>query len=334
MTDFSNLTMTQIIRLQNQLQQELSRRFERPLALVYSDVVGSTPYFARFGDAAGRQLLQLHVDLLGQSLAAHEGRFVDTAGDCAFCVFPSAEAAVRAVIGFHRAMAAENATRSHAQQLRVRIGMHCGTVLTDGVAVSGDAVNLCSRVATSAEPGAIRLTRQVFQDLGPAQRLHCHSIGGVPLKGVAAPVDLLELEWRDPEVFPRQLRIEETGEEIKLPQQDIVNFGRLAEHDGVRANDVVLVHPAPELTRLISRWHFELRRTNAGLCLRAVSDNITKVDGRRIDKGADVPVRTGSRIGVGEVLTLLLVGADRPLPDEDDSRTMIFHASRDADPTA
>lgn len=324
MIDFSTLSMTDIIRLQNQLQQELSRRFERQLLLVYSDVAGSTPYFARFGDAAGRQLLQLHLDLLGQCLDPEGGRFVDTAGDCAFCVFPDAEAAVRGVIAFQRAMEIANAVRSHPQQLRVRIGLHFGTVLTDGVAVSGDAVNLCARVAASAEPGAIRLTRQVFQALGPVQRLHCHSVGSVTLKGVAAPVELLELAWRDPAIFPRRVRIEETGEEIKLPQQDIVSFGRLPDHDGVRANDIVLGHPAPELTRLISRWHFELRRTPIGLCVRAVSDNITQVDGQRLDKGVDAPVRSGSRIGVGGVLTLRLIGADHPLGDEDDSRTMRF----------
>ena len=64
MIDFATLSMTEIIRLQNLLQQELTRRFERYMALAFSDIVGSTPYFARFGDAAGRQLQQLHFDLL------------------------------------------------------------------------------------------------------------------------------------------------------------------------------------------------------------------------------------------------------------------------------
>jgi len=55
----------------------------------------------------------------------------------------------------------------------------------DGVAVSGDVVNLCARVASSAEPGEIRLTPQVFRELGPADRLICHALGSVVLKGVA-----------------------------------------------------------------------------------------------------------------------------------------------------
>jgi hypothetical protein len=38
MWDFSTLGMTEIIRLQNTLQQELIRRFERRAALVFSDI--------------------------------------------------------------------------------------------------------------------------------------------------------------------------------------------------------------------------------------------------------------------------------------------------------
>ena len=59
-----------------------------------------------------------------------------------------------------------NAARGRQHQLQVRVGMHWGPVLSDGEAVSGDAVNLCARVAASAEPGEIRLTREVFLELG------------------------------------------------------------------------------------------------------------------------------------------------------------------------
>ena len=90
MQDLSSLGLTEIVRLQNQLQQELRRRFERTLLMAFSDIVGSTPYFARFGDAVGRQLHLLHVDLLDQAAGDAEGRIVDAVGDGVFCAFPSA----------------------------------------------------------------------------------------------------------------------------------------------------------------------------------------------------------------------------------------------------
>jgi len=112
MIDLSTLGMTEIVRLQNQLQNELRRRFERSLLMAFSDIVGSTPYFARFGDAVGRQLHQLHFDLLGQAATEAQGRIVDAVGDGVFCVFPGADAGVRGIVAFQQAMARENAARA------------------------------------------------------------------------------------------------------------------------------------------------------------------------------------------------------------------------------
>ncbi len=323
MIDLTTLTMTDIIRLQNELQQELARRFERPLALVFSDIVDSTAYFTRFGDAAGRQLQQLHIDLLATCIAPPGGRIVDTAGDGAFIVFPSVAAALGGIIAFQSCMASANETRGHQQQLRVRIGLHWGTVLSDGAAVSGDAVNLCSRVAASAEAGELRLTRAVFHELGREHRLNCRSLGDVAMKGFGGTIELLTLDWRDPSLFPRSLRIVETAEQVGLPRQDIVTFGRLLDHSGMRANDIVLSHPDPDQQRQISRWHFELRRSAHGLRLVALSDSATVVDGQRVERGQAVPVRAGSRICVADVLNLHLLGPDRPASDIDANSTMM-----------
>lgn len=330
MIDPDALTMTEIIRLQNRLQQELIRRFERQTLMVFSDIVGSTPYFARFGDAAGRQLHQMHFDLLAQSFAANQGRVVDTAGDGAFCVFSSVELGARGVLDFQRALAHENASRARAHQLTVRIGLHWGTVLTDGDAVTGDAVHVAARVAQVADPGTVFVTRQVFKELSAELRLHCRAAGYRELKGLAQPTDLLELDWRDPAAFPRRLVIEETAEDIELPQQDIVAFGRLSEHEGTPANDIVLSHPEPERTRQISRWHFELRRDANGLRLRALSEGTTTIDGQPAAMGADLPVRAGSCIRVADTLTLHLRGALDADEGEQSNRTLMIRTRRGA----
>ncbi len=323
MTDLNALTMTEIIRLQYRLQEELARRFECRLALVFSDIVGSTAYFARFGDAAGRQLQQLHTDLLVDCIAPAGGRLVETAGDGAFVAFPSAPAALDGVIAFQNALMGTNNKRALQQQLSVRVGLHWGTVLSDGNAVSGDAVNLCSRVAASAQVNEVRLTQAVFQELTREQRLNCRPLGGATLKGFAAPVELLVLEWRDRALFPSRILIEETDEQFELPARDVLTFGRLPEHHGMQANDIVLSHPDPDSMRQISRWHFELRRSEQGLRLVALSEGLTTVDGQQVERGDAVVVQSGSRIGVANVLTLHLHGADGPALEADGDATMI-----------
>ena len=316
MQDFSTLSMAEIIRLQNELQQELTRRFQRQAALAFSDIVGSTEYFSRFGDAAGRQLQQLHVDLVAESLARHQGRLVDTAGDGAFLTFARADAAVGALIELQTTVSRANAARSREHQLRLRIGAHWGAVLTDGVAVSGDAVNLCARIAGSADPGEIRLTRELFQELSAAHRLKCRAVGSAELKGVARPAELFVLDWRDRELFPTHIRIEETADVRRLPDQDIISFGRLREHEGAAANDIVLTLDDPQRALQISRWHFELRRFPDGFRLRPLSDRQTEVDGAPLAKNGEVAVRAGSTVRVARVLTVTLLSLSGAAPAE------------------
>ena len=309
--------MTEIIRLQTLLSEELTRRFETGMALAFSDIVDSTAYFSRFGDGAGRQLQQLHVDLLSNALPATGGRIVDTAGDGAFACFQSAVAAADAMTTLLHEISAANVHRSHEQQLTVRIGLHWGRVLSDGVQVTGDAVNLCARIASSAEPGQIRLSRELFQEFDATHRLMCRRLGPVALKGVGREVELLGLAWRDPTLFPSRLVVRETGEQIELPEQDIVTLGRLKMIEGMTANDIVLTLPDAAATRRISRWHFELRRSPGGYLLRAVSNQSTLVDGVPVLAGHDVPIAPGTVVELAVVMTLQFVSASLPgAPDD------------------
>ncbi len=302
-----DLSLTELIRLQNEISRLLSQRFERSMALAFSDIVGSTPYFARFGDEAGRKLQQRHIDLVGQIARENRGRIVDTAGDGAFTCFQTAEQAVNAFIELQTALARENISRTRDHQLTVRVGLHYGPTLTDGAMVSGDSVNLCSRVTSTASGSEIRLTRAAFQELSSARRRSCRALPATALKGVAQAVEIFVLDWRDHSLFPTAMQVEETGELLKIPEQDTVTCGRLAEFEGATANDIVLSSPDPNQMQRIGRWHFELRRRPEGLYLYQVSDGTTAIDGTAVSKGASVQIRAGSRIEIGRVLTLKLL---------------------------
>ena len=318
--DPAKLSMTEIIRLQNLLSQELTRRFEVSAALAFTDIAGSTTYFARFGDEPGRKLQQLHLDLLEQTLKLHGGRIVDTAGDGAFTVFPNATELANAMTDLLQRISEANEHRTRDHQLILRIGMHWGRVLSDGVHVTGDAVNLCARIAGSADPGQIRLTRELFQEFGIVHRLQCRSIGAVELKGIARSIELMGLEWRDPTRFPTAVRLRETGAVIALPEQDIISFGRLEVIEGMPANDIVLALPDPAATRQISRWHFELRRRPGGFVLRALSSQPTKVDNQPVPIGDGVPIGPDSTVELVGVMTLEFVtSASAILPTADET---------------
>lgn len=305
--DPASLSMTEIIRLQTVLSQEMTRRFERHLALVFTDIVDSTRYFAQFGDEAGHRLQQLHFDLIATHLADNQGRVVNTAGDGAFLCFPSATEAAVAVIALQRAISAANHDRAKAHQLSVRLGMHWGPVLTDGELVTGDSVNLCARIASTAQPSQIRMSRELFQQLPPALRDGCRALESVPLKGIARAVELMEMPWRDGSLFPSQIIIHESGERITLPPLDILCFGRGELQSALTIHDVVLSLPDPTASKQISRRHFELLSRTEGYVIKALSSQPTEVDGVAIQREQELPLRPGSLVRLARVMTLEFV---------------------------
>lgn len=306
--DASSMTMTEIIRLQTVLSQELARRFERPAALAFTDIVESSAYCTHFGDEAGQRLQQLHFDLLEQSMAtgngASPGRIVDTAGDGAFACFTSAGAAVQAMTTLQNLITYENVSRPRPHQLSVRVGLHWGHVLTDGVQVTGDAVNLCARLIATARASEIRLSRDLFQELSLDLRRLCRPIGQVNLKGIARSVEVMALLWRDPVRFPSHVVIRESGERIVLPSQDTVCFGRGETVGTTTANDVALGLPDALAARQVSRRHFELLARPEGYLLKALTSQPTEVDGVTMQRHQELPIRPGSCIKLAGVMTL------------------------------
>jgi hypothetical protein len=205
----------------------------------------------------------------------------------------------------------DNFHRPREHQLAVRIGIHYGNVLTDSTVVSGDSVNLASRVAGASRPGEIRITRQVFSELPSALRMRCKAMEAVELKGIDHKVALMELIWWDPSRFPDTMVIENSAEQVLVPALDTISFGRIAELDGAKANDVVIKLPEERLTNMVSRWHFELRRRPDGYVLRSVSSQLTEVDGRVLHKGEEAEVRAGTVVVLAKTIVLKFISTQK-----------------------
>ncbi len=302
--NLEKLDLTEIIRLQNQISNTLTQRFGKYVALASSDIVGSTSYFAHFGDEAGRRLQQQHFDFLAQAIEKTDGQFIDMVGDSALMVYPTVESAIRHALEFKRIVQKSNYDLPPEKKWASRIGIHSGIVLTDGVIYSGDSINICVKISSTAQAGAIRLSKTAFSELPNLLRLACRNIGTITLPSTLLSIEVVDLVWQDLLLIPSVLFIEETGTKYILPEQPVVSFGRMATIEGSKANDIILEHPDPYSSKLISRWHFEVLQAAEGLVLHVLSDKLTEVDGHVVASGEYVPIRIGSRVRVAGVLTI------------------------------
>ncbi|HJR52489.1 MAG TPA: adenylate/guanylate cyclase domain-containing protein [Gemmatimonadota bacterium] len=154
---------------------------DRVLATVlFTDIVDSTGWAGRLGDAAWRDRLEAHQRMVRGELDHHRGREVKTTGDGFLATFDGPARAIRCA----------RQIRDEAQRegLGVRAGLHSGECEMMGGDVGGIAVHIAARVLAEASPGEILVSRTV-KDLVAGSGLSFEERGARALKG-------LEGEWQ------------------------------------------------------------------------------------------------------------------------------------------
>jgi class 3 adenylate cyclase len=182
------------IRSRDELRQKLlaqSAAAAPRLALMFTDVAGSTSLVEAIGDRAWRDLSAWVDGELRRCFTENNGREIDHAGDGFFVVFESARDAVACATGVQRRLAAHR--RVHGYAPGMRIGVHFGEVQDDGTSVRGAAVHRASRLCAAATTDTILASREALDASGRrATRLK-----RLTLKGIQDPVECAEVGWTD-----------------------------------------------------------------------------------------------------------------------------------------
>jgi adenylate cyclase len=79
------------------------------------------------------------------------------------------------------------------KKLRLRIGIHLGDVMEAEGDISGDAVNVASRIEPLAEEGGICVTRQIYDQIHNKFDTGMESIGHRSLRNIIAPVEVYKI---------------------------------------------------------------------------------------------------------------------------------------------
>jgi class 3 adenylate cyclase len=136
------------------------------LALLFTDLKGSTDLYDRVGDLAAYDLVRAHFGVLGAVVRSHGGAVVKTIGDAVMATFPDASQAVKAALAMRDGIDRLNAEKAH-EDLVVKIGVHEGgclaVVSNERLDYFGQTVNIAARVQALAEGRAIYATRAVLE---------------------------------------------------------------------------------------------------------------------------------------------------------------------------
>ena len=161
------------------------------VALLFTDLQGSTALYERVGDAAAFNIVREHFALLAGIVRDHDGAVVKTIGDAVMAAFGDPANAVKAALAMQAAIA--------GRHLVLKLGVHVGpsvvVTLNDRLDYFGSTVNMAARLQGQSRGGDIVLSRAVADDpaVKPLLRAVPAREESVPLKGFAEPVRFLRL---------------------------------------------------------------------------------------------------------------------------------------------
>jgi class 3 adenylate cyclase len=168
------------------------------VALMFTDLSGSTALYGRVGDAAAYHLVRDHFAFLAGVVRAHEGAVVKTIGDAIMAAFAQPADALGAALEVQREVAGFN--ESHPETpIVLKLGLHEGAciavTLNDRLDYFGSTVNLAARLQQQSRGGDIVLSGELAQD--PAVAALLRDLEAVEdlaaLKGFDRPVPFLRV---------------------------------------------------------------------------------------------------------------------------------------------
>jgi class 3 adenylate cyclase len=148
------------------------------VAILFTDVVGSTEQVSAMGDARWARLLDQHDAVTRTSVGRRGGTVVKSTGDGVLAVFASVADAVQA--GLDLVAAVDDVG------LAIRVGIHAGDVDRRGNDLSGIAVHVAARVNAAAVSGEV-LVSEAVRLLASGARFEFVDRGEHTLKGVPEP---------------------------------------------------------------------------------------------------------------------------------------------------
>src|SRR5262249_55636642 len=127
-------------------------------------------------------------------IAEHRGRIVKRTGDGVLIEFASAVDATRCAVEMQRGMVERNAAVPVDKRIELRIGIHIGDVIIEDGDIFGDGVNIAARLETSANPGGICISDDVYRQVHGKLDANFQDAGEQELKNISRPVRIYRLQ--------------------------------------------------------------------------------------------------------------------------------------------
>jgi class 3 adenylate cyclase len=168
------------------------------IAIMFTDLQGSTQLYDRLGDASAFRLVRDHFAFLAARVQRHGGAVVKTVGDAVMGAFHDPAAAIRAALAIQDEAAGFN--HDHVgQEIVLKLGLHqgaCIAVTAGGVLdYFGATVNIASRLEHQCKGGEIIVSDAMLAEGAAREALAGRTThaDNASLRGVSAPIGFVRI---------------------------------------------------------------------------------------------------------------------------------------------
>ena len=159
---------------------------------MFTDLVGFTA-LGQKNESLALSVLDAQRKLCRPLFKKYDGKEVKTMGDAFLVDFSSALNAVKCAYEIQVKARELNESLSPDKRVHLRIGVHLGDILQSHDDISGDAVNVASRIEPLAEDGGVCISRQVFDNVQNKLDPPLKSLGPKSLKNIATPIEVFKI---------------------------------------------------------------------------------------------------------------------------------------------
>lgn len=164
------------------------------VAVLFTDIVGSTALTQDRGDDAAQLVVHAHNDIVRDALALHGGREIKHTGDGIMATFPQITNAVDGAVAIQQSCQRANGADPELG-LGICIGINAGEPIHEGGDIFGTPVQMAARVLSKAEGYEIAVSN-IVREMCVGKSYGFMKKGDYELKGFAEPVPIFLVEWQ------------------------------------------------------------------------------------------------------------------------------------------
>jgi len=132
------------------------------IAVLFTDIVGSSNFFKKHGNSSGRTMLRLHQDIVSPLIAEFGGAVVKLLGDSVMAYFLDPGDAFKSAIKIQQKFKKHNKGREKKDQIHIKLCVHYGEGIVEDKDIFGDVVNMAAKFLPYAGSDQILISQEVY----------------------------------------------------------------------------------------------------------------------------------------------------------------------------